>query len=45
MGSACSMHGRNEMHVKFWSENLKERDHLEDIGTDGKMILECILGK
>jgi len=30
---------------KFWSENLKGRDHLEDLSTDGKIILEWILGK
>jgi len=32
------------MLARFWSENLKERDHTED-GVDGKIILECILGK
>jgi len=32
------------MHTKFWSENLMARDHLEDVGEDGKIILECILG-
>jgi hypothetical protein len=26
-------------------ENLKGRDHLEDLGVDGKIILEWILGK
>jgi hypothetical protein len=25
--------------------NLKIRDHLEDIGIDGKIILEWIVGK
>jgi len=28
----------------FWSENLKGRDHSEDLDVDGKM-LELILGK
>jgi hypothetical protein len=34
-----------EMHTKFWSENLKERDHLEDLGMDRRIILEWILDK
>jgi hypothetical protein len=25
--------------------NLKERDHAEDLGVDGRIILEWILGK
>jgi hypothetical protein len=29
----------------FWWESLKERDHLEDQGIDGRMGLECILGR
>jgi hypothetical protein len=29
----------------FWFENPKGRDHFEDLGVDGKIILECILGK
>jgi hypothetical protein len=32
------------MHTIFYLENLKGRDHLEDLGVDGK-ILEWILGK
>jgi hypothetical protein len=32
------------MHARFWSENQNGRDHLEDLGVDGK-ILEWILGK
>jgi hypothetical protein len=32
-----------EMHTKFWSENLKGRDHMEDLGVDGNTILELIL--
>jgi len=33
------------MHTVFWLENLKRRDHLEDLGIYGKIILEWILGK
>jgi hypothetical protein len=32
------------MRTKFWSENLKERDHLEDLGeVDRRITLEWIL--
>jgi hypothetical protein len=30
---------------KIWSENLKGRDHSEDLGVDGRIILERILRK
>jgi hypothetical protein len=33
------------MYAVFWLENLKGRDHSEDLGVDGKIILEWILGK
>jgi hypothetical protein len=33
------------MGTKFWSENLKGRNHSEDLSVDKKMILEWILGK
>jgi len=39
---ACMVEMRK---TKFWLENLKGRDHSEDLGTDGKMLLEWILGK
>jgi hypothetical protein len=29
---------------KFWSENLKVKDHKEDLDIDGRIILEWILG-
>jgi hypothetical protein len=34
-----------EMHTKFWLENLKGIDHLEDIGVGGSIVLEWILGR
>jgi hypothetical protein len=29
----------------WWIKNLKGEDHTEDLGADGKIILEWILGK
>jgi hypothetical protein len=36
---------RIEMYTKFWSENLKGRNHSEDLGVDGRTILQCTLKK
>jgi len=36
------MAGR-EMHAMFLYGNVKERDHLENVGIDGGMILKWIL--
>jgi hypothetical protein len=33
------------MHKKCWLESLKGRDHSEDLGVDGRIILKCIVGK
>jgi hypothetical protein len=33
------------MYALLWLANLEGRDHLEDLDIDGKIILECILGK
>jgi hypothetical protein len=27
------------VHTKFWSENLKGRNHLEDIGIEGRTVV------
>ena len=32
--------GRVEMHTEFWWGSLRERDHLQDISIDRKMILK-----
>jgi hypothetical protein len=33
------------MHAKSWSENLKGRYNPEDLGVDGRIILELTFGK
>jgi hypothetical protein len=35
--------GRGEVLTGFWWGNLRERDHLEDEGVDGRMVLKWIL--
>jgi hypothetical protein len=37
--------GREEVHTGFGWRNLRERDHLEDAGVDGRIILRWILRK
>ena len=31
------------MHIAFWWGNQKERDCLDKLGTDSKIILKCVL--
>ena len=33
------------MYTGFWWENLRERDHLEDPGLDGRIILRWVFKK
>jgi len=37
--------GKMRNYTKFWSGNLKGRDHLEGLGVGGRIILYWILGK
>jgi hypothetical protein len=45
-GGACSAYRGEERHIQgFWWGNLKERDHLNDPGLDGRIILKWIFRK
>ena len=33
------------MYTGFWCGNMRERDNLEDLGVDGKIILRWIFKK
>jgi len=37
--------GRGEVYTGFWWGNPRERDHLEDLCVDGRIILRWILRK
>ena len=37
--------GDGELRTEFWWGNVGERDHLENLGADGKILLKCILKK
>jgi hypothetical protein len=37
--------GRGEVYTSFWCGNLRERDHLEDPGIGGRIILRWIFRK
>jgi hypothetical protein len=44
MDRVCSAnYGRRGMHVGFWWESQKERDHYEDLDLCGRIILRWIL--
>jgi hypothetical protein len=46
MGGACGMCGRQERCIQgFGGGDLKKREHLENLGIDGSMILKWIFKK
>ena len=42
MGNTAHMGG--EVHTGFWWGILREKDHLEDTGIDGRIILRWVWG-
>jgi hypothetical protein len=36
--------GTSEMHTEFWSESLKGRNHMRELGTGLRIILKLMLG-
>jgi hypothetical protein len=42
-GRSCAYGG--EVHAGFWWETLVERDHLEDLGLDGRVTLKLVFKK
>jgi hypothetical protein len=43
--SMWHMWGRGGIRTEFVWEKVKERDHLEDLGIDGRIILKWVLKK
>jgi len=37
--------GRGEVHTGFWWGNLRERDRLEDLGINERIILKLVFRK
>jgi hypothetical protein len=45
MGYACGMYGGRNIHTGFWWGDQMEIAHLEDLGVDGRIILNWIFKK
>ena len=45
MGGACRIWGRGELHTEFCLGNPRERDHLQDPGVYGRIIIRWTFRK
>ena len=46
MGGACCTYGKGQRRIQcFCWGNMRERDHLEELGVDGMIILRLIIKK
>jgi len=45
MGGHVAHMGRKGMRAEFWLGNITERDHLVDLGVEGRIILKWSVKK
>jgi len=45
VGNYGTYWGRRGLHTRVWWRNLKKRDHLEDLGIGGRILLKWILNR
>jgi hypothetical protein len=46
IGGTCGTYeGKKEIHSGYWKENLKYRDHLEEVDLDETLLLKWIRKK
>jgi len=46
MGGACSTCGRQERFIQsLGGQTLEERDHMQDLGVDGRIVLKWMVKK
>jgi hypothetical protein len=43
MNRGCSLHGKWELCTKFYSENMKGRDQLGNLGVGGRVTVKWML--
>jgi hypothetical protein len=44
MGGSCSKYG-GEVHTQSWWGNLREREHVEDLSVEWRILLKWMLRK